>query len=749
VGPQRTAAAPTIDAGRTRRTNRTDDRDADVLAAGQAAQAPERSTATQLLALQRHAGNQAARLAVQRRNPTGPRPTTPPKKVKGKVADPYELMSGVEEQKGGIFGTTGGGVDTATFKTDGMVQSVDQTNLAFQQDTAKALDEAAKTGQPPKLPEAEKVSASDPSKAMGFTSSVMGTTQGLLGTVASSYATQANRAELKKVRNDPESMARKRLAERSLNSSGTDVGKNVMTTSQGVADLTAKGLDITQHGSQAAANASMATGFFALPLTIFNTLRDGRKAHKAHMRCRDLEAVFNDWDNPRATVEKLQEQFATAEELRDAAETSHAGATAERQDHLGKKATVAAEIQAATDKITTLTAAKAKATGFKAKLAGAASSAKDHTHALGLKVKRAEKELELKYHDSKITSLAKEIADAQVVVQKQIDEKKSLATRLEQSRKALDEMTAVVGSTGRKAMAAEQAKAKGKGSSVERVDSGATGGPSLLEIQAYALQKNKSGTIKKVISTVGGVLSVGGAAASLAVALAAAGVAGGVALMATPIGWGLAGAAAAVGLGLAGYKAFKWLRKRWQQSAIDPKTGAKRGFGAHLGKTLAVWTPAGKSRREKYGVALLDMALGHEVFLEQKEKAQQLVGGLGVKWASLGLGALEANPPKVHVTGSQAFDHTDASNQGGEGKSTKLASGPSRATNMDADATTKATGGGPANQKLVDMKAEAKRRKQMAWDHETDPTKPAPPAPDKALLNYKAAKELITAKLGS
>ena len=41
-------------------------------------------------------------------------------------------------------------------------------------------------------------------------------------------------------------------------------------------------------------------------------LRDARKTAKAWKRCAELEATFQSWDQPRATIEKMQEQFDEA-----------------------------------------------------------------------------------------------------------------------------------------------------------------------------------------------------------------------------------------------------------------------------------------------------------------------------------------------------------------------------------------------------------------------------------------------------
>ncbi len=158
--------------------------------------------------------------------------------------------------------------------------------------------------------------------------------------------------------------------------------------------------------------------------------------------------------------------------------------------------------------------------------------------------------------------------------------------------------------------------------------------PTLEDIQAYAMSKNKAGLIKKVVGAVGGLLSVGGGVAGTIAAFAAIGATGaiGAAAVATPIGWALCGGAALIGLGLAGLAAWKFFSKRWARSKTDD-TGRQRGKLERLGVTLKFWKKVGKSRREIYAEKLYEMAFTGAG--PRQAQARETIAALGLDWRVL------------------------------------------------------------------------------------------------------------------
>ncbi len=166
---------------------------------------------------------------------------------------------------------------------------------------------------------------------------------------------------------------------------------------------------------------------------------------------------------------------------------------------------------------------------------------------------------------------------------------------------------------------AEEAKA------AEKAGTRDSNEPSLLEIQAYAVYKNERGQVKKALAAVSAALGFAGSAAGVvaAIAIAAGAAAGATILAATPVGWAFAGGAVLFGLGLATYQAWKWLRKRWNQ------TGS-------LAQTLAFWKKAGASKREAYAATLYRMATNQSAPTTQLE-AQKTIRSLGLDWTAMEL----------------------------------------------------------------------------------------------------------------
>ncbi len=176
---------------------------------------------------------------------------------------------------------------------------------------------------------------------------------------------------------------------------------------------------------------------------------------------------------------------------------------------------------------------------------------------------------------------------------------------------------------------------------VKRHREGAPGEVSLLMIQAYAVRKNNRGLIKKVITAAGGALGSAGAVASLvaSIAVAAGATAGASALLATPVGWALAAAAAVTGLGLASYKLWKYVAKRWEQTAALGTDGKPTSPTLdRIGNTLAFWRTAGPGKREEYASALYGMAKGDaNADPVRTEEARKTIGALGLDWEGLNM----------------------------------------------------------------------------------------------------------------
>lgn len=121
-------------------------------------------------------------------------------------------------------------------------------------------------------------------------------------------------------------------------------------------------------------------------------------------------------------------------------------------------------------------------------------------------------------------------------------------------------------------------------------------------IAAYALKKNARGKHKKATVAAG---SIAGALAGVAALVAA--FAAGAAIAATPLGWALAGLGAALGLAVAAYKTSKYFGKRWDRARLDD-TGTERTTGDRVLATLNVMKPLGPGKRELVAGALWELA---------------------------------------------------------------------------------------------------------------------------------------------
>lgn len=654
-----------------------------------ALQAPEQTHPAVLASLQRVGGNAATTLAIQRAT-----------KLKGKLANPVDVGSGAAEQKGGVFGTVSQGLDPNNFKS--------------------TPDSSLNPG--------------NDSIGTGFAGGSLSGIQGVTGIIGSSMATDASR----RARNQYKKKGIKAgvtLENRNLKMTGTDIAKNVVTTGSAVTDLTAKGLAITAAGTSTAMQASVAAGAWAAPLALFNALRDGRKGVKAWMRCARLQSRLDAWNEPRQKLNELKERHEALEEARSEAETAHANAETRRAAEQQKADTAFAEQQNLENQLTTLAAPQQRKGIGKALVPF--DKIKHGVEATTLKAKIWAKKQEVTRHRANETEAQADKVTYEGQVRAAVDGKTALEPEVNNWLKKQEEMVQVVGNTGKAAVDEEFEKSRGAGSGVQ-AHSGTKGPkpPTLLEINAYAFSKNYSGTIKKLLSSVGGLFATAGGAAMLAVSIAAL-AGGGALVMATPVGWALAGVAAAIGLGLAGFKAIKWLKKRWAMAATD-KAGTARTTGDRLATTLAFWKPAGKSRRELYGKKLLEYALGDKCYEEQMLEARGMIKDLGISWASLDLDDLALAAPKLPPVPSQTANTGPSV---GPGASTGIAGGSSNAHDFDFQARGNSQLGG-ASQALPLDTWKAEKVKQAAGQAYNQ-------ALLKKLMKFKAAKELVTTKLAS
>jgi hypothetical protein len=179
------------------------------------------------------------------------------------------------------------------------------------------------------------------------------------------------------------------------------------------------------------------------------------------------------------------------------------------------------------------------------------------------------------------------------------------------------------------------------------VTAGKTEQISLRMIQAFAMEKNYQGLIKKAVNTAGSLLATAGGVAGTVAAIAiASGVAAGASLLvATPVGWALAGMAAVIGLGMAGYTAWRFFSKRWDRTATDA-TGNKVGTLERIGKTLAFWKSTGPSKRDIYATRLYDLAKdGSDA--KRMEEARATIKALGLSWVGLNMDGNKAASVKL------------------------------------------------------------------------------------------------------
>ena len=651
--------------------------------------APLQAHPNALVSLQRLGGNAATTLAIQRAT-----------KLKGKIVNPFDVGSGASEQQGGVFGSVSQGLDPNNFRS---------------------------TPDPTLNPGTDSIGT-------GFTSGSLGGLQGVTGIIGSSVATDASR----KARNEYKKKGIKAgvtLENRNLRTTGTDIAKNVVTTGSAVTDLTAKGLAVTAAGTAPALQASVAAGAWAAPLALFNALRDMRKGVKAWMRCARLQNRLDSWNEPRQKLNELKERHEALEEARSEAETEHAAAETRRATEKAKADAAFGEQQALENQLATLAGPKTR-TGI-GKALVVFDKMKAGIDSTALKAKIWAKKQEVARHRANETEAETDKTTYADQVRAAVAGKTALEPEVNQWLQKQEEMVQLVGNTGKAAIDEEFEKSRGAGSGVQAHST--TKGPkppTLLEINAYAFSKNYSGTIKKLLSSVGGLFATAGGAAMLAVSIAAL-AGGGALVMATPVGWALAGVAAAIGLGLAGFKAIKWLKKRWAMAATD-KAGTARTTGARLGTTLAFWKPAGKSRRELYGKKLLEYALGDKCYEEQMHEARGIVKDLGISWQSLDIDDLALAAPKLPPVPPQT---ANTGGSVGPGASTGIAGGSAKAHDFDFEArgSSQLTG---ASQALPLDTWKAEKVKQAAGQTYDQ-------LMVKKLLKFKAAKALVTAKLAS
>jgi hypothetical protein len=181
---------------------------------------------------------------------------------------------------------------------------------------------------------------------------------------------------------------------------------------------------------------------------------------------------------------------------------------------------------------------------------------------------------------------------------------------------------------------ARAAKEQAERAMEEYTERASKGEESPSDIKAYAMRKNQSGFVKKVINFVGGVAGVGGgtAATVAAFAIAAAGTTCAAATFATPIGWALCGAAAVVGIAMAGYAFWKWASKRYE--SLVKEGGAERGFKTWTKAINPFYKKIPDSHRKHMAERLYELAAREPVDQEALD-ARNVIADLGLKWYTL------------------------------------------------------------------------------------------------------------------
>ena len=384
-----------------------------------------------------------------------------------------------------------------------------------------------------------------------------------------------------------------KAAKRDVDSTGGDVAEKTLGTASGITSTVAGGM--AAGGSSTASIAGAVAAPLTLPLSVLQSVRWGRKAHGARIRCDKLNALIKSEDakiDPNTRLKALEENVTALETQKDELTAAVAGA---QQD--------IADARKALRPLKKLTNPSRRDRMKIAQLELAVQSAQDLAQRL----------------QDDIDASAANLSAA-------VLQRDQVRTAREAMEKAVKEESAIVAS-------------------------GKTEQVSLRMIQAYALKKNQRGLVKKIINTIGSLIGAGAGVAGTiaAIAIAAGATAGASILMATPVGWALGGAAALIGLGMAGYSAWKFFSKRWKRTdSMKDAAGQKLGFGARLGKTLAFWQKTGPSRRDVFADKLYDLAKDDAGPNKGKaEEARETIKALGLDWVATDMASDKTSAVKL------------------------------------------------------------------------------------------------------
>ena len=384
-----------------------------------------------------------------------------------------------------------------------------------------------------------------------------------------------------------------KAAKRDVDSTGGDVAEKTLGTASGITSTVAGGM--AAGGSATASIAGAVAAPLTLPLSVLQTVRWGRKAHGARIRCDKLNALIKSEDakiDPTTRLKALDERVTALDQQK--VDLADALIEANKDVAVAKKA------------VRDLSRKRGR-------------NRREEMDLRMLQVKaQAAEDLAKSLQDDIDATTANH--SAAVLERSQVD------TAREAMEKAVKEESAIVAS-------------------------GKTEQVSLRMIQAYALKKNQRGLVKKIINTIGSLIGAGAGVAGtvVAIAIAAGATAGASVLMATPVGWALGGAAALIGLGMAGYSAWKFFSKRWKRTdSMKDAAGQKLGFGARLGKTLKFWEKTGPSRREIYADKLYDLAKDDAGPNKGKaEEARETIKALGLDWVATGMASDKTSAVKL------------------------------------------------------------------------------------------------------
>ncbi|HEX2849864.1 MAG TPA: hypothetical protein VHN98_04890 [Acidimicrobiales bacterium] len=161
--------------------------------------------------------------------------------------------------------------------------------------------------------------------SFGQTGAAVGLLSNVTGTAVKSKEVAELRKELSEEKKKPRpDRAKIRQLERELRIAGGDVGSKAAGVGGSLVDMGTAATNIAATGSTAATVMGGVSGGVALPLQVFNGVRDLRKAIKQGERVNQLKRLMNDWEKPQQALEAADTIVAELErEVADLGESLH------------------------------------------------------------------------------------------------------------------------------------------------------------------------------------------------------------------------------------------------------------------------------------------------------------------------------------------------------------------------------------------------------------------------------------------